>query len=76
MTTGEKAMALLFDGFTIGQRNDRLNTDHAGYFMVVEAYEESQLPTKDGSNGPWCVVGFDLPQLIDQGFEFMQSYKE
>ncbi len=72
----DKVMALLYDGFTIGQRDRRLNRNYAGNFMVVEAYTEDQLPTKDGRNGPWCVVGDDLEVLVDNAFDFLTSTKE
>ncbi|MBZ5616212.1 MAG: hypothetical protein LAO23_19565 [Acidobacteriia bacterium] len=69
----EKIVALLSYGYTIGQRDSRINRNYPGKHMVVEAYEEHELPTDDGSNGPWCVVGDNLTQLIDQGWEFLQS---
>jgi hypothetical protein len=37
--------------------------------MVVEAHNESQLPTEDGSNGPWCIVGDNLDELIDTAYD-------
>ncbi len=58
-------------GFTVGKRNPQLNTNYPGAFMVVEDYEESELPTEDGSNGPWCITGDDLSVLIDVGYEFL-----
>jgi hypothetical protein len=57
-------------GFVVGLRDPRLNTDFPGQFMVVDdLHEESELPTRDGSNGPWCIVGDDLAKLIDEAFE-------
>lgn len=38
--------------------------------MVAEGYEDSELPTDDGSNGPWCIVGDDLNSLIAEAFDF------
>jgi hypothetical protein len=60
-------------GFTVGVRDPRLNSDYPGQFMVVESHEECELPTRNGSNGPWCVVGDDLADLIDRGFDFLVS---
>lgn len=57
-------------GFTVGDRDPRLNTDFTGKFMVVEPYDERDLPTKDASNGPWCVVGDDLEELIALGRKY------
>jgi len=68
-----KAHCLRKFGFTVGDRDPRLNSLYHGAFMVVESHEESELPTFDGSNGPWCVVGDDLPELIDMGFDFLIS---
>jgi len=57
-------------GWTVGERDPRLNTDHAGGFMCVEPHDASELPTRDGSNGPWCIVGDDLDALIDEAYAF------
>jgi hypothetical protein len=56
-------------GFVIGDREPRLNTNYPGKFMVVEPYEECELPTEDGSDGPWCIVGDDLDVLIADAYE-------
>ena len=68
MNTNEKQAQLQRAGFVIGQRDPRINTNYPGQFMVAEWYEESQLPTKDGSNGPWAIVGDNLDDLIDEAF--------
>lgn len=70
---GQKAIALLTNGFTVGQRDSRVNRNYEGKFMVLDEYEDKELPTNDGSNGPWCVVGDDLETLINQAFDFMLS---
>lgn len=63
------------NGFTIGKRDPRLNTDYAGRYMVVEEHDEYELPTRDGSNGPWCIVGDDLDELIREAYEnFLAAY--
>lgn len=64
-----KQAALEKMGFTVGKRDARLNTDFGGAFMVVEAHDESELPTRDGRNGPWCIVGDDLDALINEAFD-------
>jgi hypothetical protein len=60
----DKAAELRSWGFTVGERDPRLNSNYPGRYMVVESHEESELPTKDGSNGPWCIVGDNLDALI------------
>lgn len=60
----DKAAQLRAWGFTVGPRDPRLNTDFAGAFMVVEAHDDTELPTRDGANGPWCIVGDDLTALV------------
>lgn len=64
-------------GFTIGQRDPRVNKLHPGRFMVIEPYEDDMLPTEDGSNGPWAVVGDNLRLLIEQAYDMASTfYKE
>ena len=65
----DKRAALEGMGFIVGEREPRLNTDWPGAFMVTGSYEESQLPTADGTNGPWCIVGDDLDALIAEAFD-------
>lgn len=60
-------------GFTVGPRDPRLNRRYPGIFMVVEDYDESELPTDDGANGPWCIVGNDLKALISQAYELFKG---
>lgn len=55
-------------GFTVGERDPRLNRAFVGRFMVVESHEESELPTDDGRDGPWCVVGDNLDALIERAW--------
>ncbi len=70
MTTikAKKAYLKAF-GFIVGKRDPRLNRNYAGKFMVVEAHDEDELPTNDGANGPWCIVGNNLTELIDKAYE-------
>lgn len=63
-----KQTALERLGFTVGTRNPRLNTRYKRIFMIVESFDESELPTEDGSNGPWCIVGNDLGALVDEAY--------
>jgi len=56
-------------GFIVGEREPRINTLHPGAFMVAEAFEDSELPTLDGRNGPWAIVGDNLESLIRQAFD-------
>lgn len=68
-----KAKYLRRMGFIVGPREPRLNRKYPGGFMVVEHYDESELPTDDGSNGPWCIVGDDLAALVEQAFKIWEG---
>jgi len=68
-----KRLCLLAYGYEVGNRNPRVNTDFVGAYMVVESYDESELPTQDGRDGPWCIVGDDLDNLIDRGFDALND---
>lgn len=68
VTTQVLTQQLRIMGFVVGDRDVRLNTDHPGRFMVAEDYEASETPTKDGSNGPWCIVGDNLHKLCVEAF--------
>jgi hypothetical protein len=80
MTTTDIALkerALRDWGFIIGPRDPRLNTNYKGRFMVVEEeYEDMRLPTRNGSNGPWCIVGNDLNALIGRAYDVWVSVYE
>lgn len=66
-----EAAELIGNGYTIGPRDPKLNTDHLGVFMIVEALEEwDGQPTENGANGPWCIVGDDLGAMIKEAHEF------
>lgn len=69
MTVDEKKRALEAEGFIRGARDQRLNRFFRGDFMVVESHEESELPTDDGRDGPWCIVGDDLSELIEIAYD-------
>lgn len=74
MATYEEKVAMLRQhGFTVGPRDPRLNTRFPGSLMVVEAHDERDLPTEDGRNGPRCVVGDNLVELVDAGYDFLVS---
>ena len=68
-TIEQKRSELEKAGFVVGKRDPRINTDYPGRFMVVEEHEESDLPTRDGSNGPWCIVGNDLNKLVEDAYD-------
>jgi hypothetical protein len=73
LTTEQKKLILERFDFVVGVRDLLHNTNHPGAYMVAEVYEPGQLPTKDGSCGPWCVVGDDLVGLIAEGFDHLVS---
>lgn len=60
---------LRLHGYCLGVRDPRLNTNYPGEYMVTESdFADYELPTKDGSNGPWCIVGDDLDRLVTEAF--------
>lgn len=66
-----KAAELASNGYTLGAREPKLNTNHLGVFMIVEALGEwDGKPTPDGANGPWCIVGDDLAAMIEEAHTF------
>lgn len=67
-TTIEMTAKLCEWGFTVGKRDHRVNRKYRGDFMVVEAHEDNELPTDDGSNGPWAIVGDDLAALVREAY--------
>lgn len=69
-TEGKKAFLESY-GWTVGPRDPRINTDYSGGFMCVEPFSEDQLPTRNGSNGPWALVGDDLGEMIDVSYSFL-----
>lgn len=65
-----KLAALRGAGFSVGPRNPKLNTDYAGLSMVVQFPDEwDGEPTKDGANGPWCIVSNDLTSLVVEAYD-------
>ena len=74
-TTAHKIAMLEKYGFTIGERDERLNTNYPGKHMVCEANHEDigdyDLPTADGGNGPWCIVGDDLDALVAEAHDYL-----
>lgn len=80
MTFDQKVTVLLSYGFAVGKRDPRLNTRYPGAFMVCEVSDEEELtsqydlPTTDGSNGLWCVVGDDLAHLVDEAMDIASSF--
>lgn len=79
-TFQHKLIVVLSYGFAVGLRDKRFNTDHDGAFMVLEgtiadAESDFDLPFRgnDGS-GPWCIVGNDLAQLVDEAFDWASCF--
>jgi hypothetical protein len=68
VTYQDKLDALIRWGFVVGERNPLINMLYPGEFMVAESHEQSDLPTQDGANGPWCIVGEDLPALVNEAW--------
>lgn len=74
MPTHKEMVKLLRDyDFFVGVRDPKVNTDFKGRYMVVEDYDPNMLPTKDGSNGPWAIVGDDLEALVREAYEYLDS---
>jgi hypothetical protein len=74
----QKMKELTVRCWKFGKRDERLNTNYAGKFMVVENFDEEDygLPTLDGGNGPWCIVGDDLERLIDEAYSIFCDIEE
>lgn len=73
MITEQKIELLRAYDFVVGDRDPKLNTAHAGAFMVAEQYTPRLTMTKDAGNGPWCIVGDDLIALVDEAYEHLDS---
>jgi len=74
LTYEQKMTVLQSYGFTVGDRDPRLNTNYPGSKIVVEAHDESELPTQDGRDGPWCLVGDDLSILVEEAFDWASNF--
>ena len=61
-------------GYFIGVRDPRVNSDYSGDFMVIESHDDSELPTKDGRNGPWAIVGNNLAALVEESYSVLCSF--
>lgn len=59
--------------FTVGVRDSRFHTKYEGCRMVVENFEECELPCEDGDRdtGGWGLVGDDLDELIQRALEYL-----
>lgn len=71
-----KLQWLLDHGFICGIRDPFINTNYPGTHMIAEAYELSELPTKDGRNGPWAIVGDDYRALVREAFDVWRNEYE
>lgn len=71
----DKRDYLIKQGWTIGDRDPRINTDYPGSYMCAEpGYQDAELPTRDGRNGPWAIVGDNLSELIDEAHLFWTEF--
>lgn len=68
-STQEKIRVLRNHGFIVGERDPKMNMKFEGKFMVAEPYDPGH-SQPDGSGGTWCIVGDDLPELVDIAFNF------
>ena len=79
LTFDQKVTVLRAYGWTVGERDPRLNTAYPGTKMVMEGTideveRDHELPTVDGRDGPWCLVGDDLVPLVDEAFDFVSVF--
>lgn len=65
--TSDKASALQRAGFVVGGRDHNLNRRFPGAFMVAEPYPEGTI-SDDAGNGPWCIVGDNLAELVAEAY--------
>lgn len=55
-------------GFTVGARDERMNTAFVGTWMVAENYILGHTQ-EDARGGVWCIVGNSLAQIVDDAYE-------
>jgi hypothetical protein len=67
MTLEERIKELQTIGMFVGARDPNLNQAFSGRYMVAEPYEPGTV-TEAASNGPWCIVGDDLAELVNDAF--------
>ncbi len=67
----EKIARLRAFGLVIGDRDPRMNSEHAGRFMVCEAYAPDYPGQRDAADGAgfWCIVGDDLEALVNEAWD-------
>jgi len=63
LTFEQKKKVLQAYGFTVGERDPRFKPAFPGRYMVLESDDEAIL------EDCWCVVGDDLPALVDEAFD-------
>jgi hypothetical protein len=68
LTHAQKVTVLEAYGFTIGARDARFKPQFPGKFMVLESGDEENV------EDCWCVVGDDLPALVDEGFSLATDF--
>lgn len=68
-TFEQKIQKLQEMGIECGARDPKRNTGFAGDYMVAEPLDYGAAPTADASSGGFCIVGDDLPALVDEAFD-------
>lgn len=62
-------------GLIVGERDPKMNTDYEGAFMVAEPLSENDpYPTRDASDGRFCIVGHDLQDIAEVSYQHMTGY--
>lgn len=71
MARKSKVELLIDWGLIVGDRDHQRNTAFKGRFMVAEPISDpALLPTIDARRGGYCVVGDNLPALIETAFSW------
>jgi hypothetical protein len=65
----ERVLWLQSRGFVVGDRDPQLNRAFTGRYMVAGVYDTSETPTDDGRNGPWCIVGDNVEDLVRHAYD-------
>ena len=60
-------------GLIVRRRDQHINSNFEGAWQVSEHYEVGT-KTRDGSDGPWAIVGDDRHFLIEQTIEHISAW--
>ena len=61
-------------GITVDLRDPKMNSAFKGKFMICNPLEEGDpYPTEDASDGRFCIVGNDLPSLLDDAISLLDD---